>query len=159
VAKRTGSKRPAAATRGKKAASGSARLRDSIIETMKRIDKNEADIADRVRRSVSGTLRATGAMAADVVEVVGDVAAGVAVGSAAAGTTGTFVAVKAVAKGAVLGVADVGGDVAGAAAETARSTVQVASSRGADVGMVVQQALRGVGEAAAEIGGVQGTTK
>ena len=152
MAKHSPSKRPAAAARGKKAARDTARLKDSIVKAMKRIDKHDADIADSVRRSVSGTLRATGVMAKDMVEVVGDVVTGVAVGSAAAGTTGTLVAVKAVSKGAVLGVADVGGDIVGAAAATARAAVQVASSRSADIGMVVQQALRGVAEAAAELG-------
>ncbi len=60
-----------------------------------------------------------------------------------------MLATKSLAKGVIMGVGDVGGDVIMAARETARAAVSSAAEVGGDLAMVARRAVDGVIEATA----------
>ncbi len=126
-------------------------LRDRIVDTVKNIDRYETLVTDEVRKSVSGSLRAGGAMVGDTVGVVEQTVRGSLEATMASGT-GVLVAVKAVAKGIILGISDAGGDLATAALTTVRATVQATADSGADITAAAWRAIGGVVEAGTEAG-------
>lgn len=126
-------------------------VRDRIVDTVRHIDQNEAEVVAEVRRAIAEGLRASGALVAETALLIEEVVRGAVAATLQAGT-GMLVTVKAVAKGVVLGVSDAGGDVLAAALATTRSAVQAAAAAGASVPAVTWRAVGGLMEAGAEIG-------
>ena len=126
-------------------------LRERIVDTVRNIDRDEALVVDEVRKSVSRSLRAGGAMVGDTVGVVEQTVRGSLEATITSGT-GVLVAVKAVAKGVILGISDVGGDLATAALTTVRATVHAAADSGTDLTAAAWRAIGGLVEAGTEIG-------
>ncbi len=101
---------------------------------------------------MSSSIRATGAVGTEAVNITRDVVKGALAATEDLGT-GLVVTTKSVAKGVALGVSDVGGDVISAASETARAAVNATSAVGGDTLMVAKRTLDGVVEATNETGG------
>jgi hypothetical protein len=126
-------------------------VRDRIIDTVRNIDRNEAQVVAEVRRAVAGGLRDGRALVTDAASVIDEVVRGSVAATLQAGT-GMLTAIKAVAQGVVLGVTDAGGDVLSAALTTTRSAVETAAAAGANVPAVAWRTVGGLLEAGAEVG-------
>jgi hypothetical protein len=131
---------------------GGQAVKAGIIERLSELNSVEADIATLVRKSVSDSLRTGGAAAGQLVDVVHDVVIGAIQASEEVGV-GLTMSTRSVAKGIVMGVHDVNGDIVTASSETLRSIIRHAATIGVDVGMLSRHAVDGVIEATAEIGG------
>jgi len=127
-------------------------LKEGIAKTLSNLTTIEADIAFLARKAVSDTLRTGGMAGGELVNVVHLVVIS-AIGAAEQVGTGLTLSIKGVAKGIVIGVHDVGGDVVTASSETVRSIIKHAATIGADIGVVARRAVDGVIEAAVETGG------
>lgn len=127
-------------------------LRDRILEIAQTIDKIESEIVREVRETTASALRSGGAFFTDAGAGVEEVVRGT---MAAANQTpsGLLTMVKAMAKGIVLGVADVGGDVVAAVFVVMRTVVQMAVTVGADAQVLAWRSLSGAVEAGNQIGG------
>jgi phage-related protein len=127
-------------------------LKNGIVRSLSGINTIETDIVALVRKTVSETMRAEGAAAGELVNVVHHVVMG-AIHAAEQVGSGMTTSIRNVAKGIVMGVHDVGGDVISASTETMRSVIKHAATVGADVGTVAKHAMDGTLEATSDIGG------
>lgn len=127
-------------------------LKQGIVTSLSGINTIERDITALVRKTVSDTLGTGGAAADELVNVVQHVVKGAIEASEQVGT-GLTLSARSVAKGIVLGVHDVNGDVVAASFEAMRSLIRIAATLGADVGTIARHAIDGMIEATTETGG------
>ncbi|HEX7643188.1 MAG TPA: hypothetical protein VF472_13365 [Burkholderiaceae bacterium] len=127
-------------------------IEDGIVDMLSGLTTIETDITSLARKTVSDTLRTGGLAAGELVGIVNHVVLGTVSAAEQVGT-GLTLSIKGVAKGIVMGVHDVNGDVIDASAETIRSVIHHGAAVGADVGLIARHAVDGVIEAVAEMGG------
>lgn len=123
----------------------------SVFNIVKDVQRIQRDFVQLVQATVSDTLIASGHTGAGATELVSTVVSE-ATGAAGDAGAGLDLIARSLAKGIVLGVHEIGGDVKLAAFHTMRSfTGQIAASCG-DLGRIAHDALGGVAEAADDIG-------
>ncbi|WP_052452564.1 hypothetical protein [Noviherbaspirillum autotrophicum] len=127
-------------------------LQEGIAGRLAGLNSIEADIVTLVKNTVSDTLKTGGGAATQLTKVIHDVVEG-AIGATEQVGTGLTMSTKSVAKGIVMGVHEVNGDVIGAGSETLRSVIHHAAAIGADVGLVAKRAMNGIIEGVSETGG------
>lgn len=128
------------------------KLKEGIINSLRGLNSIETEIASLVRITVSDTLKTAHSAGLQGVAVTKDIVTAAISASEEIGG-GLAVSSKGVAKGIVMGVSDVGGDIIEAAKQTVQAAVTGAAEVGADSAMAGKKAADGVIEATKEVGG------
>jgi len=129
-----------------------AKIRQELIKTIKEGYNVRGIIVNLVRSTVSSTLRAEGTIGGDFKILTSNVLKG-GIGAAETAGLGSASTSRNMAKGIILGVHDVGGDIVMAADHTFKCAVNEALFVRGDVAQIARAACDGVIEATREIGG------
>jgi hypothetical protein len=123
---------------------------EGVVRSLSGLRDIEAEIVDAARGAVSDTTGATHAIAGDLFEDLGCVVEGT-IQATRESEIGRRLSLKGVAQGIVMGVSDLGGDVARAARQMVARAVREADAIGADTGAAAQKCIEGVVAGAREI--------
>jgi len=127
-------------------------LEERIVDRLSGISTIESDIAGLVRKTVSDTLRMEGQSAEELSRVVNHAVLNTIRAAEHMGY-GMSMSIRSVAKGIIMGVHDVNGDITEASSQTIRSVIRHGAALGSDIGLITRHAVDGMIEGTLHTGG------